>query len=93
MLEEFGYCKRVMKKHFNKNLILTEKAEQTFGSSNTCLIYEKLIDDEKTRDHWYNRRIKTSYKKLVKILSDNHFKYLSEEFNLQDWVTIFRIIS
>ena len=28
--------------------------------------------------------LKTSYKKLVKILSDNHFKYLSEEFNLQD---------
>ena len=51
ILEEFGYCKRVMKKHSNKNLILTEKAEQTFGSSNTCLIYEKLIDDEKARDH------------------------------------------
>ena len=51
MLEEFGYCKRVMKKHFNKNLIMTEKAEQTFGSSNTCLICGKLIDDEKARGH------------------------------------------
>ena len=51
MLEEFGYCNSVMKKHFNKNLIMTEKAEQTFGSSNTCLICEKLIEDGKARDH------------------------------------------
>ena len=34
-----------MKKHFKKNLIMTEEEEQ-FQSSNTCWIYEKLIDDE-----------------------------------------------
>ena len=50
MLEEFGYCKKVMKKHFKKNLILTEE-EENFRSSNICWIYEKLIDDEKVRDH------------------------------------------
>ena len=33
-----------MKKHFNKNLIMTEKEEEQFQSSNT-------IDDEKVRDH------------------------------------------
>ena len=40
-----------MKKHFNKNLIMSE--EEQFQSSNTCQICEKLIDDddEKVRDH------------------------------------------
>ena len=41
-----------MKKHFNKNLIRSEKEEQ-FQSSNTSWVCEKLIDndDEKVRDH------------------------------------------
>ena len=40
-----------MKKHFNKNLIMTEKEEEQFQSSNICWICEKLIEDEKVRDH------------------------------------------
>ena len=42
-----------MKKHFNKNLIMSEKEEEQFQSSNTCWIWEKLIDDddEKVRNH------------------------------------------
>ena len=28
ILKEFEYCKKVMKKHFNKNLIMSEKKEQ-----------------------------------------------------------------
>ena len=40
-----------MKKHFNKNLIMTEKEEENFWSSTTCRICEKLIGDEKVRDH------------------------------------------
>ena len=42
-----------MKKHFNKNLIMSEKEEEQFQSSNICQICEKLIDDgnEKVRDH------------------------------------------
>ena len=53
ILKEFEYCKKVMKKHFNKNLIMSEKEEEQFKSSNTCWICEKLIDDddEKVRDH------------------------------------------
>ena len=41
-----------MKKHFNKNLIMSEKEEQ-FQSSKTSWICEILIDndDEKVRDH------------------------------------------
>ena len=53
ILKEFEYCKKVMKKHFNKNLIMSEKEEEQFQSSNICWICEKLIDDdnEKVRDH------------------------------------------
>ena len=42
-----------MKKHFNKNLILSEEEEKQFQSSNTCWICKKLSDndDEKVRDH------------------------------------------
>ena len=40
-----------MKKHFNKNVIMTEEEEQQFQSSNSCSICEKLIDNEKVRDH------------------------------------------
>ena len=52
ILKEYEYCKKVMKKHFNKNLIMSEEEEQ-FQSSNICWICEKLIDDddEKVRDH------------------------------------------
>ena len=35
ILKEYEYCKKVMKKHFNKNLIMTEEEEE-FQSSNTC---------------------------------------------------------
>ena len=40
-----------MKKHFNKNLIMSEKEEEQ--SSNICWICEKRIDDdnEKVIDH------------------------------------------
>ena len=53
ILKEYEYCKKVMKKHFNKNLIMSEKEEEQFQLSNTCWICEKLIDndDEKLRDH------------------------------------------
>ena len=42
-----------MKKHFNKNLIMSEEGEHLFQHSNSCWIYEKRInnDYEKVRDH------------------------------------------
>ena len=57
IFEEYEHCKKVMKKHFNKNLIMTEE-EENFQSSNTCWICEKLIedDDEKIRDHCHITR-------------------------------------
>ena len=53
ILEEFEYCKKVMKKHFSKKLIMSDEEEKQFQSSNTCWICGKLIDndDKKVRDH------------------------------------------
>ena len=42
-----------MKKRDNKNLIMTEEEEEEhLRSSDTCWICEKLIVDEKVRDHF-----------------------------------------
>ena len=51
IFKEYKYCKQMMKKHFEKNLIMSE--EYLFQQSNSCWICGKLIDndDEKVRDH------------------------------------------
>ena len=36
ILKEYQYCKKVMKKHFHKTVITSEKEEEQFQSSNTC---------------------------------------------------------
>ena len=53
ILEEHKYFKKIMKEHFNKNLIMTEEEEHLFQQSNNCWICKKFIDndDEKVRDH------------------------------------------
>ena len=53
ILKEYKYCRKVMNKHFNKNLIMSEEEEHLFQQSNSCWICEKLIDndEEKVRDH------------------------------------------
>ena len=53
ILKEYGCCQKVMKKHFNKNMIMFEEEEEQFQSSNIWWICEKLIhdDDQKVRDH------------------------------------------
>ena len=53
ILEEHEFCKKIMKKHFNKNLVMTEKEEYLFQQSNNCWICKKFIDndDKKVRDH------------------------------------------
>ena len=40
----YEYCKKVMKKNFNQNLIMSEEEKQ-FQSSNTCWICKMFIDD------------------------------------------------
>ena len=53
VLEEYDYCKRIIKKHFNKNLIMSVDEEEKFQLANSCGICNKLFDvgDEKVRDY------------------------------------------
>ena len=36
ILKEYKYCKKVMNKHFNKKLIMSEEEEHLFQQSNSC---------------------------------------------------------
>ena len=38
LFKEYEYCKKVMKKHFNRNLIVSEEEEHLFQQSNSCWI-------------------------------------------------------
>ena len=53
MLEEVEYCKTVIKKHFNKPLVMTEDDEQHFKTMDGCHICgEKYTEkDVRVRDH------------------------------------------
>ena len=53
ILKECHCCKRIMKKHFNKNLVMSVDEEERFQLANSCWICNKLFDveDEKVRDH------------------------------------------
>ena len=58
ILKQYQYCKKVMKKRFNKRLIISEEEEHLFQQSNSCWICKKFIynDDEKLRDHCHVTR-------------------------------------
>ena len=53
ILEEYDYCKKVIKSYFNKNLIMSAKEEERFQLSNSCWTCDKLFDagDDKVRDN------------------------------------------
>ena len=52
ILKEYMYFKKVMNKHFNKKLIMSEEKEHLFQQSNSCWICKN--DEEKERDHCLN---------------------------------------
>ena len=41
ILKEYKYSRKIMKKHFNKNLTMTEKEQCLFQQSSTCWICKK----------------------------------------------------
>ena len=53
MLEEVKYCKKVIKKEFNKPLRMTKEDEEEFQKANKCHICNKKYTNEdiKVRDH------------------------------------------
>ena len=53
IFKEYEYRRNVMKKHFNKNLVMTAERNEEFERSDICWICGKLIDidNDKIRDH------------------------------------------
>ena len=53
IFNEYGYRRKIMKKYFNKNLIMSAAENEKFEMTNICWICGKLIDcgDNKVRDH------------------------------------------
>ena len=53
IFREYSYCRRMMKKHFNNNLVMTAEQNDEFEKSNICWICGKLIEigENKVRDH------------------------------------------
>ena len=53
ILKEYTYCRKVMNKHLNKNVIMSEEEQYLFQQSNSCWICKKRTDNDeaKVRDH------------------------------------------
>ena len=77
ILGEYKYCKKIINKYFNKNLIITEE-EDLFQKSNNCWICKKLIDndEDKVRDHCHitgkfrgaaHKRCNLNFKSTIKV--------------------------
>ena len=45
MIEESKYCSYMMKKHFNKELVMAKKGEEGFDNSTKCWIYDNAYFD------------------------------------------------
>ena len=52
-LKEYDNCKKIIKNHFNKILIMCQEEEEKFQLRNNCLICNKLfgVINFKVRDH------------------------------------------
>ena len=54
IFKEYNYCKNVMKKHFNKNLVMTGEENEEYERSNVCWFCENLTEfNDKVRYHCY----------------------------------------
>ena len=53
LFEEYDYCKKMIKKHFNKNLVMSTEEEERLQLSNSSWICGQLFDagDDKVRGH------------------------------------------
>ena len=52
IIGEYNYCRSAVKKHFNKNLIMSAEENERFELTNICWICDGLfeISNEKVRD-------------------------------------------
>ena len=87
MIEENKYCCEEMKKHFNKELLMTKKDNEVFKNSTKCWICDNTYvdNDLKVRDqcHIIRKDGGSAHRDCninLKFLSDD-FKYLSQEID------------
>ena len=53
MIKESKYCCNVMKKHFNKELVMSKQDNEEFENSTKCSICDNDYIDGDVRDHCY----------------------------------------
>ena len=53
ILKKYKYCRKIMNKYFNKNLIMSEEEEHLFQKSNSCWVCKKLIDSDEEKVRYY----------------------------------------
>ena len=55
ILNEHNYCRKITRKYFCKNLIMSAEENERFEMTNICWICDKLIEntDNKVRNHWH----------------------------------------
>ena len=53
IFNEQSYCRSVIKKYFNKSFIMSVEEEEQFEKSEICWICNKIIEDNKVRDHFH----------------------------------------
>ena len=46
IFNEYSYFRSIMKKHFNKNLIISAEEEEQFEKTEMCSICSKLIEND-----------------------------------------------
>ena len=58
MIGESKYCSEVIKKHFNKEVVMTKEDNEDFKNSPKCWIYDNdyTDNDAKVRDHCHITR-------------------------------------
>ena len=67
ILKEHQYCKKVVEKHFNKNLIMSE--EEEFQSSSTCWICENSLIMTMTMLEIIGRQLENLEAQLIVVLN------------------------
>ena len=79
IFKEYEYCGRIVKKHFNKPLIMSALENEEFETTNICWICGKLIenDNDKVRDHCH---ITIKYRNAVHNFCNVNLKITTKVF-------------
>ena len=76
MIEESKYYHEAMKKHFNKELVITKEGNKDFKNSTKCWIFDNdyIGTDVKVRDHCHipGKYIGTAHRDCNINLKSNH---------------------